>query len=202
MPIEPLQLLRHLQQPPHHLVRVSCFLEFRFTLDRLIERHRVGGIVRHQLAQPVHLPIRHLQNAAHVAQHRARLQFPVCDDLRNPIRAILLLNVADHLIALVLAEVDVEVRHRHTFRVEKPLKQQAEPQRIEIGDRQRIRNQRTRTRTAPRPHRNAVRLRPLDEVGHDEKVAGKLHLRDDVDLEREARPVVLLAKARRQRHNL
>jgi hypothetical protein len=38
---------------------------------------------------------------------------------------------------------------------------------------------RARARTAPRPHRNAVVLGPLDEVGHDQEVAGKAHLVDD-----------------------
>ena len=51
----------------------------------------------------------------------------------------------------------------------------------------------------PGPDGNAVRLGPLDEVGDDQEVAGKLHLRDDVDLEGEALVVVLAREARRQR---
>src|SRR3546814_19258502 len=39
--------------------------------------------------------------------------------------------------------------------------------------------------SAPRPHRNALRLRPLDELGDDQEIAGKTHAGDDVDLERE-----------------
>jgi hypothetical protein len=35
-----------------------------------------------------------------------------------------LLHVADHLVAPVLAEVDVEVGHRHAFGIEEALEQQ------------------------------------------------------------------------------
>jgi hypothetical protein len=80
-------------------------------------------------------------------------------------RAVLVLHVADHLAAPVLAEVDVEVRHRDAFGIEEALEQQPEAQRIEIGDRQRIGDQRARARTAARPDRDVVRLRPFDEVG-------------------------------------
>src|SRR3546814_17898933 len=36
---------------------------------------------------------------------------------------------------------------------------------------------------APRPHRDVLRLGPLDEVGYDEQVAGEAHLLDDAELE-------------------
>src|ERR1051325_184725 len=38
----------------------------------------------------------------------------------------------------------------------------------------------------PRPARNPLPLRPLDEVGDDEKVAGEAHLDDRLELELEA----------------
>src|ERR1700685_1566723 len=47
-------------------------------------------------------------------------------------------------------------------------------------------DQRAPPRAAPRPHRNALALRPLDELGDDEEIAGKAHGDDDVELEGEA----------------
>ena len=135
----------------------------------------VGRVLRHQLAQLVDLAVGHLQHAADVAQHAARLQRAEGDDLRDLIAAVALLHVADHLVAAVLAEVDVEVRHRHALGIEEALEQQAEAQRIEVGDGERIGDQRARARAAARPDRNALRLRPLDEVGDDQEVAGILH---------------------------
>ena len=62
---------------------------------------------------------------------------------------------------------------------------------IEVGDGEHIGDERAGTRAAAGAHGNAVRLRPLDEVGHDQEVAGELHLGDDVELEVEALDVVL-----------
>src|SRR5690606_29579979 len=45
---------------------------------------------------------------------------------------------------------------------------------------------------------NALLLGPLDEVGHDEEVAGKLHVADDAELELKPFAVFTLLDARRQ----
>ncbi len=95
------------------------------------------------------------------------------------------LHVADHLAAAGFAEVDVEVRHRDAFGIEEALEQQAELQRIEVGDGQRPGDHRARARAATRADRNVLRLRPLDEVGDDQEVAGEAHPDDDVELELE-----------------
>ena len=174
----------------HHRLAVARFLQFRFALDRLRQRHGIGRIVGHELAELVDLAVGHLQHAPDVAQHGAGLQLSVRDDLGDAIGAVLVLDVADDLVAAVLAEVDVEVGHRHAFGVEEPLEQQAEAQGIEIGDGERPGDDGARARAAARSDRDAVGLGPLDEVGHDQEVARILHLRDDIDLEGQALFVV------------
>ena len=59
-------------------------------------------------------------------------------------------------------------------------------QRVQIRDGKCIRHQRAGARTASRPHRAAIVLGPVDEVGHNQEIAGKTHLDDDVQLKREA----------------
>src|SRR3546814_10904879 len=108
----------------------------------------------------VNMAIAHLQDAPAIAQHRARLQFAEGDDLRDVIVPVLLLDITDHPAAPRFAEVDIAVRHRNAFGVEDAFEQQAQPDRIEISDRQRPGDQRARARTAPRPHRNILRLGP------------------------------------------
>ena len=137
----------------------------------LLQRHRIGGIGRHHLAEPVDLPVGHFQHAPDVAQRRARLQRSEGDDLRDAVGAVALLHVGDHLVAPLLAEVDVEIRHRHAVRIEEALEEQAEAERIEVGDGQRPGDDRAGARAAARPDRNALRLRPLDEVGDDQEIA-------------------------------
>src|SRR5262249_3686317 len=152
----------------------------------------------HQLAQLVDLSIRQLHHAADVAQHPTRLQRAKGDDLRHSLAAIVLLDVADDLVAAILAEIDVEVRHRDTLRIEEALKQQAEADWIEVGDGQRIGDKRAGAGAAAGADRNAFRLRPLDEVGDDEEVARIIHLFDDAELEVEPLAIVLWRAAGRE----
>ncbi len=150
--VETLDLLGDIEQAGDDRLLVRLFLQLRLLLDRLGQRRRVGRIVRHQLADLVDLAIGHFEHAADVAQRRARLQRTEGDDLRHLFAAVFLLHVADHLFAAVLAEVDVEVGHRHAFGIEEALEQQREAQRIDVGDRQRIGD-----RASPHPNRGPGR---------------------------------------------
>ena len=164
-------------------------LQARLTLDRLFERDRGGRVLRHQLAELVDLPVRHLQDAADVAQHAARLQCAEGDDLRHLVAPVTFLHIADNLVAALLTEVDIEVRHRHALGIEEALEQQAETNWIEVGDCQRIGDKRARARTAAGTNGYALFLRPLDEVGDDQEVTGIFHPRDHADLEIKPFPV-------------
>ena len=186
--VEAFELQRQVDQALDLLVGRILLLEKLLALQRLGERHRLGRIVGHQLADAVDLAIGHAEHAADVAQHRARLQLAEGDDRGDAVVAVLVAHVADHLVAPVLAEVDVEVRHRHALGIEEALEQQAPAQRIEVGDLERPGDQRARARAAARPDRNVVVLGPLDEVGDDQEVAGEAHLLDHVELVARAAP--------------
>ena len=169
-------------QPGDLGVLPAHLLQLRLAVDRLLERHGRRRVVRHQLADAVDLAVGHLHDPADVAQHGARLQFSEGDDLRDPVAAVFVLDVVQHLVAPVLAEVDVEVRHRDALGIEEALEQQAPAQRIEVGDGQRPGDDRARARAAARADRYALLLRPLDEIGDDQEIAGEAHLHDDVEL--------------------
>ena len=138
--------------------------------------------MRHQLAETIDLTVRHFQNATDIAQHSACLQGSECDDLGYLIPPVLSLHIADHLFTAVLTEVDIEVGHRNAIRVEEAFEKQREPQRIDVGNRQRIGDERTGTRATARPDRNAMGFRPFDKVRNDQEVARELHAGDDADL--------------------
>ena len=57
---------------------------------------------------------------------------------------------------------------------------QAEAQRVEIGDRQGPGDDRAGSRAASGTDRDALALRPLDDVGDDQEIAGKAHPDDRV----------------------
>ena len=120
------------------------------------------------------------------------------DDLCHAVGAVLALHIADHLVAAILAKVDVKVRHRHAFGVEEALEQQAEAQGIKIGDGERPGDDRARTRAAAGTDGNVVGLGPFDEVGNNQEVAGILHLRNHIDLE--GQPLLVVRGGEAWRH--
>src|SRR5262249_38707243 len=136
----------------------------RLSFDGLFERDRRRRVLRHQFAKLIDLTIRHLQDASDIAQHPARLECAKSDDLRDLIAPVTLLHVADHFITAVLAEGDVEIRHRYAFGVEATLEKEPETDRIEVGDGQSVGNERPRARATARPDRYALFLCPLNEV--------------------------------------
>src|SRR5205814_1563024 len=90
--------------------------------------------------------------------------------LRNRTITISAAHVFDDLAATVLAKVHVDVRRADALRIEEALEEQLELERVDVRDAHRIRDQRTRCRTTARPDRNAVLLRPMNEVPDDEEV--------------------------------
>src|SRR5262245_4766197 len=197
MAIEALELLRDVEGPLDHGLAVAFGLQPRLAFDRLPQRNRRRRVLRYQLAELVDLSIWHLQDAADVTKNAAGLQRAEGDDLRHLVTPIAFLHVADHLVPAVLAKVDVEIRHRHALGVEKPLEQQPEPDRIEIGDGECVRNERPRSGTTARTNGYALFLRPLDEVGDDQEIARIFHPRDDTQFEVEPLAVFVNRVARR-----
>ena len=145
--IEPLEPLGDGEHRGHPLVGLGRLLEPRLVRDRLFQRDGMGRVLRHELGEPVDLAERHFEHAADVAQNASGEEGAEGDDLRDPIGAVALAHIGDHLVAPILAEVDVEVRHRHAFGIEKPLEQQAEPDRVEVGDGERPGDERARARS-------------------------------------------------------
>jgi len=160
---------------------IGFLARFVRAAERILER-QVERNLRQQLGDAVDLAVRHAQHAAGVAQHRLRRHRAVGDDLADAVAAVLAGDVVDDLVAAVHAEIDVEVGQRHALGIEEAFKQQVVAQRIEIGDAERVGDQRSRARAAARTDRDIVLLGPVDEVGDDQEVARKTHLHDDVEL--------------------
>ena len=183
--IQALDLHRDIDELANLLVGTALLAKLFLGLQRLRDGDRVGRVAGDQLGNAVDLRIGHFENAPDITQRGARLQRSKGDDLGDLVETVFFLHIADHLFPPVLAEIDIEVRHRDALRVEEALEQKPPAQRVEIGDRQGPCHHRTRAGAAPRAHRNVARLRPLDEVGNDQEIAGKAHLAYNAKLERQ-----------------
>jgi hypothetical protein len=151
-----LQLLRQREELAHLVLVLLALGEQRLHLARVAERDALPGLHRHELGELVAEAVRQVEHAPAVAQHRARRQGAEGGDLGNAFLAVLGSHIIDDPVAAVLAEIDVEVRHRHALGVEEALEQQVVFQRVEISDAERVRDERPRPRAASRPDRHAV----------------------------------------------
>ena len=137
---------------------------------------------RNHLGHAVGVAITHPENPSAVADHRFGTKGAKGDDVADAAFAVFLADVFDDFRPARLAEVDVDIRRTDTFGIEEPFENQAEAQRVAIGNPQRISHQRAGGRSASRTDRNAVVLGPFDEVPDDQEVAEKTHLRHDLHL--------------------
>ena len=92
------------------------------TLQRLCDGCRIGRVVGDQLGNPVNLWIGHFQHPPNITQRGPCLQRSKGDDLRHPVMTIFFLHIPDHLLAPVLTEINIEIRHGNALGIQEPLK--------------------------------------------------------------------------------
>ncbi len=186
---QPFQLLRRIDQLADLLVVVIGLAQIGQLFERLVDRHPHRR--RHQLGDAVYIAVGHIHRASAVLDRGLRRHGVEGDDLRHLLASVLARHVVDHFAAPVHAEVHVDIRHRHALGIQEPLEEQHVLHRIDIRNLHRIGHQRSRRRSAPRSHGNAMIARVLDEVPHNQEVARVLHLLDDADLVLEPRLILL-----------
>ena len=189
--VQALELEGDVDEPRHRLLCPAHLLQHGLAVDGLLQADRVGRIIGHQLANAVDLAVGHFQHPADVAEHGAGLELAEGDDLGHPVAAVPVLNVGDDLVAQVLAEVDIEIRHRYPLGVEEALEQKAEAERVQVRDSQRPGGHRARPGAPARTDGDGLGLGPLDDVGDDQEIARQPHLDDDIELVVETLPVRL-----------
>src|SRR5690606_12853307 len=180
---EALELLALTNELRDALVRLDQSFELGLDLERLLDgEHLALPLFGDEAREPLRFLSRNPHRARHVLDHAARLEVLERRDLPDAVVAVLLGHVADDLVAPRHAEIDVEVGHADALRVQEALEQEVVGERIDLGDPERVGDQRARARAAARPDWNAPVLRLADEVPDDEEVARVLHTHDHVEL--------------------
>ena len=120
----------------------------------------------------------------HLAQRGAR---PVGDhvrDLRGAVAPVLVVDVLDHLLAALVLDVEVDVGRAVALEREEALEQQAERDRVGLGDPERV-TDRTVRRAPAALAVDVVHAAELDDLDEHEEVAGEVELLDHVELVRD-----------------
>ena len=179
-----LQFEGHVDEGPHLLVLGVGLAQVLALLQGLAQGH--AQFEGHHLGDAIDHAVGVAQHPAHVAHHRLGRQGAEGDDLGHRLAAIAPGDVVDDPVAPLHAEVDVEVGHGDAFGVEEALEQQVVLDGVQVGDLEGIGHQGAGAGAAPRSHWDVVVLGPLDEIGHDQEVAGETHLVDDSQLQLQA----------------
>ena len=132
--VKTFQTQGNVEQFSNDLLFFSRLIQLWFFGNRFLERKWISWVSRDQFTDTIHLPVWHLQYAAHIAQHSPCLQTTEGDDLRYLIAAIFILNIFDHFLAAILTEIDIEIWHGQTFRIKEAFEKQREAQGIKIGN--------------------------------------------------------------------
>ena len=158
-----------------------------FLLKRLFQRHAhlKGYELGHLIGQCVRLVL----HARDISYNRLCRHGAECDDLRYGVSTVCFRNIIDHFIPAIHTEIDIKIGHRNPLRIQKSLKKEIVFDRIQVGNFERISDQRSCTRTPAWTYRYAVCLAPADEVHNNQKVAREPHLVDDIELKFETRTI-------------
>ncbi len=174
------EFLRHLQDLPHAGIFARRILEAGLLLDGVFELDVED--VRDQFRDFVDVGVGHVEHAAHVLDGLPRGERTKGDDLGHLLAAVLLSDVLDHLATAPGVEIDIDIRHEDTLRVEEALEEEAVFERIEIGNLHGVADQAAGGGATARSDGDAALFGEANEVPDDEQVTRELRLLDDSNL--------------------
>ena len=120
------------------------------------------------------------------------ITFATCAARLAPVCGI---HVLDHLLASLVFDVEVDVGRAVTFERQEPLEQQAERDRVGLGDTERVTHRAVR-RAAAALAVDVVHPAELDDVDEHEEITGKVELLDHVELVRDLTHCLLVVGMR------
>ncbi len=117
------------------------------------------------------------EGTGHVAHRRAGAVGDHVGHQRGVVPPVAGIDVLDHLLAPVGLDVDVDVRRAVTLGGQEPLEEQPQGDRVGLGDPESEAHRRVR-RAPPALAVDVLPLAELDDLPHDEEVAGEAELLD------------------------
>ena len=173
-----LQPLRPVHQLADVVIAFDGALEFGADLEGLVQ---VAGLEGYHAGDAVNVAVAHAQGAPHVAQGSLRAQGAEGDYLGHPVVAVLVDDIVQHLIAPVVLEVHVNVRHLLALHIEEALEDQAVLQWVNVGDAEAVEDDAGR-RAAPDAEQDVALADEPDNVPHHQEVVGETGVADDLQL--------------------
>ena len=170
------QTFCRIDQPLNLWVFLIHLAQIRAHFQSQIQCH--AKIIRHCLCDGIHIIVWHIHDTPNVSDDALCLEGSEGDDLGHTVLAIFFNNIINNLASTVEAEVDINIRHGYTFRVQKSLKQKIVADGIDIGDTGRIGNQASGCTASSRSYRDMMGSGIIDKIPDDQKIIHIAHLLD------------------------
>ena len=177
VPWQTLKTLAHIDQFLHLGITLIQSPQLRIHLQCLIN----GDIqlLRDHLGKTVYIIIRKIHHSSHITDHTLCRQCTEGYDLDHLFLAIFAADIVNNLLSSFEAEININIGHGHTLRVQEAFKQQIILDRVNIRDLQRIGNNTSRRRTTPRSHHDLIGLGIIDKIPHDQEIIHVPHSLDN-----------------------
>src|SRR5210317_246688 len=174
------------EDPGYGKQRSDLFIPFfripepGFLLNGLLDSYL--QLVRNKLGNAINITKWHVKGPAHVPYYGTGLHGPESYNLGNMLgSSVFVLYIMENFPSAFLAEIYVKIRQAFALDIEKAFKYQTIGHGINFSDAQTIGHKAAGARPPSGANRNFIFFRPVDEIGHDEKIPWKLHGLYDLD---------------------
>ena len=160
-----------INQPTHLVVGDIHRTQF-FVVKCIVDACAVRG---NQLCNRVNGAVRHAECPARITDGSTGRKSTEGDNLCHTVLTVLTLHIINDLFTPIIAEVNVEIGHRNTLRVQKSFKEQVVCNRVDIGDADAEGNKASGSRASAGSDGNIAILRKRNEVADYKEVGVKAH---------------------------
>ena len=162
------------------LILIVGLLKVRVHGQGLVQRH--AQVPGNHLGDGVAQGIGQVQHTPHIPDNALCSQGTKGYNLHHLVLAVLAHHIVDYLLTPFVAEVNVDIRHGHTLRVQETLKEKVVAHRVYVGDSQRIGHNASCCGAPPRPHDDVPGAGVIDEIPHNQEVIHISHGTDNFQL--------------------
>ena len=158
-------------------VAIYLGLEFRGFIIGILQRD--AELIGDHLRETVCFGEGEVVHARDITHDHFGTHGAVGDDVGDALIAVFLPHVVDDIDATSHAEIDIEIRRRYSFRIQKTFEEELKAQRIKISDLEEVGDETPCTRTTAGANGNLLLAGPIDKVPHDEEVVLKAGFADN-----------------------
>ena len=168
MPGQPFQSAAHIQQLMNSGIRfvelsqigvkgkcaVKCNIQF----------------VRNRFCKLIRVTVRQIHDTCNITDHTFGGKRSESDDLYYFVRTIFACDIIDYILAMCVFEINVNIRHGYTFRIQETFEEQIILNRINVGDVHTIGSNTAGGRTPSRAYCNVVFTAIIDVIPYDQEI--------------------------------